>query len=142
VLRAELLHAGATPLAQPSAGNPAPSPAECLELVVPLAGEVALEVVRDSHLLPEFTPGGVSRWATGAAAEGLSLALPHGLLDRHVLAVGTAAAVGPGTLHRLQIAAPGRAVRLLCLPVRATPAAPAAEGRRQMARASGVRVWV
>ncbi len=72
-VQAERLDAAATALAQPSAGNPSPSPAECLAIVVSLGEGVVVDAVRDSHRLPEFTPLGVSRWASRAAADGLSV---------------------------------------------------------------------
>jgi len=141
-VRAELSGDGASELAQPSAGNPAPSPAECLALVLPLGPDVVMDVVRDSHRLPEFTRNGVSRWASGAAVDEATLASALGLLERHRLPPGMVAVVGPGTLFRVHAAA-GRAARMLCLPVRQMPLALAADaGRRQFMRASGVQVWL
>ncbi len=140
VTRAEMLGAGATPFAQPSAANRSPSPAECLALVVPLGEGVSLDVVRDSHRLPEFTPDGVSRWVSGAAADGVALATTHGLLERHMLPPGTVAVVGSGVVCSLRVSPEGAAARLLCVPARAMPLA-AAAGRSEFATSSGVRVW-
>jgi len=142
VVRADRVWEDEFALAQPSARNPSPSPAECLALVVPVAEGVVLDVVRDSHRLPEFTPHGLSRWATAEAGAGIGIAGASGLLDRHDLAVGAVAVVGPGTLHRLRFAR-GAALRILCLPSRGLPLAVAADpARREAVRASGVRVWL
>lgn len=142
VVRGDVLGAGATPFAQPSAANRSPSPAECLALVVPLGDGVCLDVVRDSHRLPEFTPDGASRWVSGDAADGVSLATTHGLLERYVLPPGTVAVVGSGMVCSLRVASEGGAARLLCVPARAMPVALAAEGRSEFVNGSGVRVWM
>jgi hypothetical protein len=126
-------------LAQPSVANPSPSPAECLALVVPFEDDVALDVARDSHLLPEFSASGVSRWVTGGAA--LDVASANGLLDRRALPPGTVALVGPGTLFRVQGA--GAAIRLLCLPGRLTPLPLLADPTRiETSGANGARAWL
>lgn len=126
-------------LAQPSAANPSPSPAECLALVVPFADGVALEVVRDSHLLPEFSPGGQSRWLSRAA--GHEVAAARSLLERHALPVGSVALVGAGALFRPH--GEGAALRLLCVPSRLTPMALLADGSRvEWAGPLGARAWL
>ncbi len=111
----------ATDLAQPSVANPSPSPAECLDVVVAFGDAVALDVVRASHMLPEFTPAGVSRWASRSARDGVGLAAMHGMVDRVMLHAGKAAVFGPGTLYRVRHEAGTAAVRLLCLPARGAP---------------------
>jgi len=136
------LRAAAAPaadgFAQPSAHNPSPSPAECLALLLPLAEEVLLDVVRDSHKLPEFTPDGASRWASGSAAEALTLAGANGLLERISVPPGTVAVVGPGTLFHVT----GDALFCLVVPARGVPLALAADaGRLEVVRESGVRVF-
>ena len=61
---------------QPSTLEALPSPAECLSLVVPLnEGTVELEVVRDSHLFPEFTAEGHSRWVNRTPAASVDFAV-------------------------------------------------------------------
>ena len=132
-----------TDLAQPSAGNPSPSPAECLAVAVPLSEGVVLDVVRDSHTLPEFTPGGASRWASGAARAGVEMAAENGLMDRHELAVGSVVVIGPGAMYRLRCGAGAKAAQMLCLPARLMPVALAADKtRRETVRSSGVRVFL
>jgi hypothetical protein len=140
VVRADWIGDAATPLAQPSTANPAPSPAECLALIVPFGDGVTLDVVRDSHRLPEFTPSGVSRWGNGEAAAGLELVAGHGLLDRHVLAAGSVAVVGPGAVYRVRGGMDGAAVRVACLPARQTPVN--VSGHRELARATGAVVML
>jgi hypothetical protein len=143
VVCAAWVHGCETALAQPSTKNFAPSPTECLALLVPFGDSVILDVVRDSHRLPEFTPSGVSRWVQGDAAAGLQIAAGNGLLDRYVLAPGTVALIGPGTLHRLRSGTESAAMRLLCLPARLAPSELATDSRRQeVSRASGVRTWL
>ena len=140
-LRASWLGVEAAPLAQASTGNPAPSPAECLELVVAFGDGVVLDLVRDSHRLPEFTPGGVSRWLSGDVAAALEIAGANGLMDRHALPGGSVAVVGPGLIWCARAEAGSAAVRILCVPRRQTPLAMAAEtGMKDVTRPSGVRV--
>jgi hypothetical protein len=127
---------------QPSACNPSPSPAECVEVIVPFGESVSLDVVRDSHRLPEFTPLGVSRWASRAGSDGVSLAVDHGLLDCKSLRAGQAAVIGPGSLFRVRLESDSAAVRMLCLPCRGLPVAwVAGKTRTQSARSSGVQAW-
>ena len=142
-LRAVWLAGSGTGFAQPSTGNPAPSPAECLALVVPFGAPVTLEVVRGSHCLPEFTPSGVSRWANGESAASLELAAGHGLLDSHALAAGSVAVIGPGTLYRVRFGAESQAAQILCVPVRQTPLDSANRASTSATiRPSGVRVLI
>ena len=51
--------------------------------------EVELEIVRDSHKLPEFTRVGVSRWASEDAQAGLELALANqSMVDTYTIRPG------------------------------------------------------
>jgi hypothetical protein len=102
--------------AQPSSRNSSPSPAECLELLVPLE-DSTLEIIRNSATLPEFTPSGASRW-TGAAPEST-----HAMLDRYNLPASTPALIAPGTIYRLTTTS---ALRCQILPERARPVSMAA----------------
>jgi hypothetical protein len=115
-----LLHSGTytgtSPLAQPSAANPSPSPAECLAILIPPDGGASLDIVRHSHTYPEFSLGGASRW-TGQSH-------PHaaeGFLDRYDLPPNTAAVISPGAMYRTR--SPDAPVATLTLiPARTTPA--------------------
>lgn len=102
---------------QPSTRNPSPSPGECLELVLAFDDGVALDVVRASHMLPEFTVTGTSRWVT-PAVEQVETAEPMGLLDREALPPGRLTIVGPGTIYRLRCPAGAAALRLMVVPMR------------------------
>jgi hypothetical protein len=126
VVKADWVADEETALAQPSAANPSPSPAECVEIVVPFGEDVVLDVVRDSHRLPEFTPHGVSRWASRAAGDGVSVVGANGLLGRLTLPMGSAALVGPGTLYQVRRELGSKSARLLCLAERGFPLALAA----------------
>ncbi len=142
-VRADWLRDGESELGQPSAGNPSPFAAECLAVVVAFDNSVVLDVVRNSHMLPEFTTAGVSRWISGSASNGVSLAAAGGMLDRVELEAGQVAVIGPGTLYRVKADEEDSAVLLLCLPQRGSPMALATgRGRRESARKSGVRVSV
>jgi hypothetical protein len=142
VVKVDWVGDGDMDFSQPSVRNPSPSPAECVEVIVPLGEPVALDVVRDSHRLPEFTPLGVSRWASRAGSAGVSLAAGHGLLDCKSLRPGQAAVVGPGSLFRIRMEGDSATVRILCLPCRGLPVALAMNGaRRESSRASAMRVW-
>lgn len=129
-------------LTQPSIRNPSLSPAECVEIIVPLGAGVSLDVVRESHLLPEFTLHGVSRWGSRAAADSIGIGAASGRLDSYPLAISSVALVGPGTLYRVACGQ-GTAIRLLCLPERCRPVALMAGGTvEELVRANGARVYV
>lgn len=115
---AVLLGAEASAFGQPSAKNPSPSPAECVEIVVALGEGVVLDIVRDSFLLPEFTVNGVSRWQNPAVAP----AAADGFLDRHHLPPGQAAIIGAGTIFRTGTEDRANAVRMMVIPARGMPA--------------------
>jgi hypothetical protein len=142
ILAVETAERPAPGFTQPSATSGSGSPAECLLIIVPLTEGVQLDIVRDSHRLPEFTAQGSSRWATRGAVGADHVPPGQGMLDSYTLAVGAAALVGPGTLHRLRCTAGGTALLATCAPKRAVPVAIAAEvGRQERVRPSGVRVW-
>jgi hypothetical protein len=101
-----------TALAQPSARNPSPSPAECVEIVIPFGDGVVLDVVRDSHKLPEFTSRGASRWR-GAAAIGAA-----SFLDHYDLPPGSVAIIGPGTIYSTRQSEGTGSALISCVPMR------------------------
>jgi hypothetical protein len=130
-------------LAQPSASSPSPSPAECIEVIVPLADGVTIDVARDSHRLPEFTPHGVSRWTSPGPSPEPAQAAVMGFLDSSPLEKGKAAVIGPGTLYRVRVSTGAVAARILCLPGRGLPIAMAYDkARKPIIRSSGVRSWI
>ena len=134
-----------TALTQPSAENRLPSPAECLVLVTPAAGQdIAVEIVHDSHRLPEYTASGVSRWESNQAHAGIELAAQRqGVITRYDVPVGAFAIIGPGTIYRLRCADGADALKLCCVPSRAMPMTLATDGSRgETMRRSGVRVFV
>ena len=102
---------------QPSIRNPSPSPGECLELVIAFDEGVSLDVVRNSHAMPEFTVSGKSRWITTSAGDPTSSA-PVGPLDNEPLAFCKLALVGPGCIYRLRCTAGATAIRLTLVPMR------------------------
>lgn len=108
---------------QASAAEALPSPAECLLLVAVAGGIATLDIVRDSHALPEFTADGRSRWTVASADAALDLALGQGLSIEQVdLSPADLVIVGPGTLHRLRTEGEATALRAWILPRRVTPA--------------------
>ncbi|MBK1658268.1 hypothetical protein [Paracraurococcus ruber] len=121
VCRAELAR-GVTGFAQPSTAEPLPSPTECAALVAPVGeGRLLLDIVRDSHALPEFTPAGESRWLAGSAAS-LALASAAGAsLDTVLLGETDLAVIAPGTLYRLRVPQGMTALVALAVPNRQTP---------------------
>jgi hypothetical protein len=108
--------AGTSPLAQPSAANPSPSPAECLALLLPPPEGAAFDIIRHSHSFPEFSPAGASRW-TGQSHPQAA----EGFLDRHELPASTAALISPGAIYRT-IAPDSPITTLTLIPARTTPA--------------------
>lgn len=100
-----------------------PSPAECLALYVACPDlDAQIEVIRDSHELPEFTLQGRSRW-TAAAAEYLpAIAAEAGSSVSSIeLKNGDMIVVGPGLMHRIPNTSIAKVVRVLCAPRRITP---------------------
>jgi len=134
VLKAEWAAGGG--LAQPSARNATPSPTECVEILVPFGEGAQLDVVRQSHRLPEFTPHGGSRWRHEAAAA----VGADAFLDSQGLEAGSVAIMGPGTIFRVRPGEGGAVALIACVPARDTPALLAAEGQERVFE-SGVRVW-
>jgi hypothetical protein len=99
------------------------SPAETLVGYVIGEGEQArLDYVADSHELPEFGPGGVSRW-TSEAAPSLPIIAANSQLPvrSHDIRPGLLYIVGPGLIHRVVASADARIVRTLFSPKRVTP---------------------
>jgi hypothetical protein len=126
---------------QPSTRNPSPAPAEALELIITFSAGVSLDVVRESHRLPEFTPSGRSRWVAPVAEAAAAGA--GNLLDRYPLSSGFAALLGAGTIHRLRVVPGALALRLLVLPVRGRTLEIDASGTGQNeTRADGALVLV
>lgn len=109
---------------QTSAHNPSPSPAECVTLIAVAAkdAEIELEIVRDSHKLPEFTRVGMSRWASQDAQAGLELALANqSMVDAYTIRAGSVALLGAGTIYRVLRGKDSSGLKLLCVPARALP---------------------
>jgi hypothetical protein len=141
VVRAEWVEGADNGLVQPSQFNPSPSPAECIEILLAFGDGVSVDLVRDSHLLPEFTPRGVSRWSKTALGDVAAQASAGGLLDRHALVFGAAMLIDPGTLYRVRCPDGAAAIRILCLPSRNYPAKLVGNlALKETVRANGVRV--
>lgn len=144
VLNAEICRRD-TALVQPSAENRLPSPAECLAVATPTADRgIAVEIVRDSHRLPEYTASGISRWESNQAHAGVELAAQRqGMITRYDIPAGAVAIIGPGTIYRLRCAGGADALKLCCVPSRAMPMTLATDGSRgETVRRSGVRVFI
>ncbi|MDO9708296.1 hypothetical protein [Paracraurococcus lichenis] len=121
VCRAELAR-GTTDFAQPSTAEPLPSPTECAAIVMGIGeGRLMLDVVRDSHALPEFTTDGVSRWLAGGVATLALATATAASLDTELLGMTDMAVIAPGTLYRLRVPAGMTAVVALATPNRQTP---------------------
>jgi hypothetical protein len=107
---------------QASAAEALPSPAECVLVVAVTGGEAVLDVIRDSHAMPEFTGEGRSRWLGASTDAVVALAQSGGLsVESAELTPADLAIVGPGTLHRLRAAPGATAIRAWILPRRVTP---------------------
>ncbi len=110
--------------AQSSAQNTSPSPAECITLITVQGkdGEIELEVVRDSHKLPEFTRVGISRWVNQDVQAGLELVLANqSMADTYTIRAGSVALLGAGTIYRTLRSKDSSGLKLLCAPARALP---------------------
>lgn len=107
---------------QPSAAQALSSPAECIAVIANAGPEaISLDVVRDSHKLPEFTPDGRSRWLAGSAA-GTALAAQQALSVEQVkIGPFDLALIGSGTLYRLHVPEGLTAVTTWCAPAHVSP---------------------
>ncbi|MBE7211783.1 MAG: hypothetical protein INR65_12255 [Gluconacetobacter diazotrophicus] len=115
---------GRTEFAQVSASDASPSPGECAAIYVGnSSAPVRLELVRDSHELPEFGPDGLSRW-TAAGGRALSRFAAEAGLSIETVELGPLdlAIVGPGLMHRVVADADAPAFRAVVAPRRVTPA--------------------
>ncbi len=143
VLAAEKLEPSDHTLYQASTLADISSPAECLEIIVPLTSGVGLSVVRDGHRLPEFLFTGKSRWVSHLDAVALSDVVGEVTLDDYDVPEATLAIVGPGTLHHLRLDNGAQAVRLLVVPRRQEAKASLKDGnRRQRVHATGLAMIV
>ena len=112
-----------TAFGQASSFEALPSPAECVALYVghPDA-PVRLDVVRDSHELPEFDATGQSRWTGAGAASLTEFATRAGLsVESLELDALDVAIVGPGLVHRVVATAEAPALLAIAAPRRVTP---------------------
>ena len=129
---------------QSSAQNTSPSPAECVTLIGAPAKdtEIELEVVRESHKLPEFTRVGGSRWTGEGAHAGLELALANqSMADTYTIRAGSVAVIGAGTIYRVLRSKNASGLKLLCVPARAVPVQlELAEKSDELVSDRGVRV--
>jgi hypothetical protein len=124
--RVTLTRRGTTDFAQASTAEALASPAECLALV---AGPVALDIVRGSHHLPEFSADGRSRYLAGGAA--LDAARLAGA-SVETIEVGARDLVllGAGTVFRLRAERKQTGLTALIAPRRVTPLRILAEPQR------------
>lgn len=108
---------------QISAVEPLPSPAECVAIYVGNpGGTVRIDVIRDSHELPEFSVSGQSRWTSGGALELSQFAVEAGLsIESFELDALDVAIVGPGLVHRVVASPEAPALRAIAAPRRVTP---------------------
>lgn len=123
IYRAALSRGSDGAFAQPSAIDALPSPAECVAVVACAGGEPALiDLVRDSHKLPEFTSDGRSRWLVAGAGAGVEIATEHALsIERAEVGPLDLVLVGPGTMYRLRAPEGTAAVTACCAPSRLSP---------------------
>lgn len=124
---------GETAFAQASTFESLPSPGECLAVYIghPHA-MVRLDLLRDSHELPEFSASGRSRWTSSGAEELSQFAIEAGLSVESVeLDALDVAIVSPGLAHRVVATRDAPALRAVAAPRRVTP----------MRFLSGDQVW-
>lgn len=112
-----------TPFRQPSAIDPLPSPAECLMLIAcPKGSRTIVDIVANSHVLPEFDAAGRSRWLSDSG-EAIEAAVTAGAaIETIELRPSDIALVGPGTLFRVRTSGTNRPILLASIsPARQTP---------------------
>jgi hypothetical protein len=125
------VHRGNDPMfSQPSTAGSIPSPTECLvSVIVSGPGAVEIDVIRDSHTLPEFTADGRSRWTSPDAAAAVEIAIAHGAsVDTIELTAEDVAIIGPGMLHRVRSREASAAACTWSIPSRQTPLSMLAPG--------------
>lgn len=109
--------------AQMSALGDLPSPGECVGIYVGHpAAPIRIDILRDSHELPEFGPSGRSRWTAGGADELGHFAAEAGLSVESIeLDAQDVAIVGPGLIHRVVAGRDAPALRAVAAPRLVTP---------------------
>ena len=130
---------------QASAMEVVSSPAECVTLVTSLDDKaVELDVIRESHLFPEFSSAGESRWTTPSSGAAIDVALrQHGMIDNHRVHPGNVAIIGPGLIHRVRTEPGTMALRMHCTPSRIAPFDRILDGsRKEFVLESGARIWI
>lgn len=121
------------------------SPGECVTIIVSLEDKsVDLDIVRDSHLFPEFSAQAESRWVNPAGAVAIDVALrEQGMVDNHLVPPGSVAIIGPGLIHRARTESGTMALRVHCTPSRIAPLDRILDGsRKETVLKSGARVWM
>lgn len=108
---------------QVSAVEALPSPAECVAVYVGNpGGTVRIDVMRDSHELPEFSASGQSRWTAAGASELAQFAAEAGLsIESFELDALDVAIVGPGLVHRVVASHEAPVLQAIAAPRRVTP---------------------
>jgi hypothetical protein len=132
-----------TDWSQPSAIVHTPSPAECLECILPLGPEDAtVDAIRDSHKLPEFTLEGISRW-TSARACAEFVSSENSLVDQYSVAPRNVAIASAGLIRRIVAKEASPALRILCVPTRVLPLGFIRKGnKKEITTKRGVRIWL
>jgi hypothetical protein len=140
VLAVELLDHADGAIYQPSTLRDMPSPAECLEILVPLTPGLSLSVVREGHRLPEYVTGR-SRWTEPLDRAIADRALAGHAVDEYDIPEATIAVIGPGTLHSIKLEPDAQYLRALVSPRRIdAPNSTDRPTRRQRVHASGLVV--
>ena len=109
--------------AQASTFETLPSPGECLAIYVGNPSAlVQIDVVRDSHELPEFSANGRSRWTVGGVDDLNRFATQAGLsIESLEIDSLDIAIVSPGLMHRVKASKDAPALRAIAAPRRVTP---------------------
>jgi hypothetical protein len=119
----ELLKAKSNSFAQICTVEELPSPAECVVLYISADfSKASMEIIHESHELPEFTRTGRSRWTNEGSQELTEIAIASGRsIETIDINAGEILLVGPGLMHRSQPNNDARLIRIFCAPRRVTP---------------------
>ena len=122
VYRLDVLRGSTTNFAQACSFEVFPSPGDCAVIYASSARGTRIDVLRNSHEMPEFSSGGKSRWTRqGAPALQELIHDQRGSIDGLELEPLDLLIVGPGAIHRVIAHEEAPVLRVVAAPRRVTP---------------------
>ena len=123
VIDGRIVHESKREFRQPCTEQGLSSPVESLAFLASSGHSLtSIEIVRDSHNFPDFTPSGTPRWLLPAGAPALSHAATLGApIEIVTLRANQLALISSGTLYRPMHSSADRTIEALMIPRRRQP---------------------